>query len=270
MKNLISIVIPTFNSELFIADCLQSIKGQKDIIKEVIIIDKQSNDKTKSIADSYSDKMDIKFIIEEKDGVPIALNNGFQKAKGEFLCWLNSDDVYVSPNALSTALKAIIYYNHDFVLGHSVCLNEEGIVKKTLYAWEPDPNNYMGGNNIFTGSLLFRKNSWIQFGGFKEKYNIAFEYELLNYLIKYKTFGIVSSHIGGFRIRHDALSSKYSDILIKQKDEILGLNSQIYLDQVIARIKSHKKKQDLIDVINNCIRDKYYGLKWTELWDLNE
>ena len=266
----VTIVIPTFNSEVFIADALKSIYGQKEIIPEVIIVDKESEDQTKSISGYYANKMNIRFISEKKSGVPVALNIGFEAASSKYLCWLNSDDVYVSPNALRLALNKIINNNLDYVIGHSVCLSESGIVKKTLYTWSPSPNSYRGDNNIFTGSLLFSRESWTAFGGFNEKYNIGFEYELLKYLIENKKYGITNTLIGGFRIRPDALSNKYADILINQQKEILKGNSKRLSLNKINRFISHMDNNNLLDVIRNRIKDKYSGLTWEEVWKLYE
>lgn len=88
MKNrpLISIIIPTFNSEKTLGECLQSIKNQTYKNIEIIVVDKFSSDKTLEIAREYSKK-----IFQKGPERTYQRNFGVQKANGDYLLMLDSD-----------------------------------------------------------------------------------------------------------------------------------------------------------------------------------
>ena len=102
MKNLpaISVIIPAYNSEKFIGETLDNMLSQtlKDI--EVIIVNDGSTDKTQKIIDEYVSKYDIfKSYIQKNAGVSAARNNGLEKATGEYVVFLDADDIF-SENSL--------------------------------------------------------------------------------------------------------------------------------------------------------------------------
>ena len=90
---LLSIIIPSYNSEAYLASCLDSLLIGADDKLEVIVVNDGSKDKTSEIAHSYSDKYDfIKVIDKENGGHGSAINIGIQVATGLFFKVLDSDD----------------------------------------------------------------------------------------------------------------------------------------------------------------------------------
>ena len=86
----VSIITPTYNSERFIKDSLESIKNQTYTNIEHIICDNMSSDRTKKICSDY----DNIFIQKADKSMYEALNNGTLRSSGDILCFLNSDDLY--------------------------------------------------------------------------------------------------------------------------------------------------------------------------------
>lgn len=91
----ISIVIPAYNEEKCIAHCLNSLTKQKIKEKfEVILVDNDSTDKTKEIASKYTNKLNLKIIMEKKKGRGSARYAGFKIAKGEIIVSTDADCVF--------------------------------------------------------------------------------------------------------------------------------------------------------------------------------
>ncbi len=92
----VSVVIPIYNVEKYIRDCLDSVVNQslKDI--EIICIDDGTPDNSGKIADEYAQKDSrIKVIHQENHGLPAARNRGIEQANGEYIKFLDSDDSLV-------------------------------------------------------------------------------------------------------------------------------------------------------------------------------
>ena len=99
----VSIITVTFNSELYVADCLASVKAQKYHNIEHIIIDGGSTDKTISIVKKFSN---IKKVVSEPDkGIYHAMNKGIEIASGDIIGFLNSDDFYSNDEVISKVAK---------------------------------------------------------------------------------------------------------------------------------------------------------------------
>jgi len=94
MKGLVSVIIPCYNAEKFISETLNSIYEQTYKNYEIILVDDGSTDTSALIAkSSFSEKPECLYIYQENKGVSSARNKGLQIAKGEFILFLDSDDI---------------------------------------------------------------------------------------------------------------------------------------------------------------------------------
>ena len=95
--DLVSVIIPVYNSEKFLEECLDSILAQTYQNIEVIVVDDGSTDASPDILERYSDKINI--ISQKNQGLASALNLGISEMKGNWLKWFSPDDV-MYPNAI--------------------------------------------------------------------------------------------------------------------------------------------------------------------------
>lgn len=92
-NNKISIIVPAYNVEEYIAKCIESLINQTFRNIEIIVIDDGSTDNTGLLIDQYAKKDPRIVVIHQKNGgLPKARNTGLDKAKGEFIMFLDSDD----------------------------------------------------------------------------------------------------------------------------------------------------------------------------------
>lgn len=106
-SDLVSIVTPAYNSARFIAETIQSVQKQTHQNWEMLIVaDKGTTDNTAEIVQKFSNSDNrIKyFLITDKKGVSAARNKALDEAKGEYIAFLDSDDVWL-PEKLSRQLK---------------------------------------------------------------------------------------------------------------------------------------------------------------------
>lgn len=102
----VSIIIPCYNSESFIKNCLESLLSQEYTDFEVLLVNDGSTDSTGTIIDEYS-KRDCRFkaIHKQNGGVSSARNAGLNAARGEWICFVDSDDI-LKPDALNVMLAS--------------------------------------------------------------------------------------------------------------------------------------------------------------------
>lgn len=102
---LISIVIPSYNQAAYLEHTLRSVLEQNFPGMEVLVVDGGSNDGSVEIIRRYAGR--LAWWISEKDrGQADGINKGLARARGEFIAWLNSDDLYL-PGAVATAVRAL-------------------------------------------------------------------------------------------------------------------------------------------------------------------
>lgn len=93
---LISVIVPVYNAELFIRECIESILNQTYQEFELILVDDGSKDKSFAICQEMARKdMRIKVFHQENLGVTAARRKGVENAQGEFICFVDSDDIMV-------------------------------------------------------------------------------------------------------------------------------------------------------------------------------
>lgn len=105
MKPLLSVITVCFNAESTVRDCIESVAQGKVPEVEYLIIDGASTDGTLNIIGEYRQVID-RLISEADGGIFDAMNKGLSQARGDFVAFLNADDVYL-PGAIPAILEAI-------------------------------------------------------------------------------------------------------------------------------------------------------------------
>jgi teichuronic acid biosynthesis glycosyltransferase TuaG len=160
MSELISIITPLYNAEKYIKDTIESVINQDYENWEMLIVDDCSKDRSKLIVEKYMelDKR-IKLIsLENNMGVAFARNIGIKSASGEYLAFLDSDDLW-KPNKLSVQLDFMKQNNYAFTFTGYEMINDEGIkLNKIIKA--PAKLNYrklLYGNQIGCLTVMLNK-----------------------------------------------------------------------------------------------------------------
>ncbi|WP_019504780.1 glycosyltransferase family 2 protein [Pleurocapsa sp. PCC 7319] len=124
MKPVVSVVIPAYNSEDYIAQALKSVFAQTYHNFEIILVDDASTDSTLKIARSFNDHRLT--IIEnlQNRGVSCARNLGIRRAQGNWIALLDSDDWY-APRRLENLLKVALEQNADLVADDLFLVREQ-------------------------------------------------------------------------------------------------------------------------------------------------
>ena len=128
----LSIIIPVYNVEKYIRQCLDSVfnQGMKDDYFEIIIINDGTQDHSiEVIQDIIDHHKNIKIISQNNQGVSTARNNGIEKAIGKYILMLDSDDLLVD-NSLPILLEKALSYEYDLIVADYTEMTNDSIAKK--------------------------------------------------------------------------------------------------------------------------------------------
>lgn len=126
---LVSVIIPAYNSEKTIRKTLQSVFDQDYHLIEIIVVNDGSTDSTEQILKEYSDR--IIYIYQANAGVSVARNTGYRVAKGEFIQYLDADDL-LAKGKIKIQIEALKSNNADVAYGDWIKFTETEYAFKEL------------------------------------------------------------------------------------------------------------------------------------------
>ena len=153
---MISVIIPVYNAEQYLSKMLDSIIVQSYTEFEIILVNDGSTDNSSAVCHNYADKYDFITVFDNQNkGVSASRNFGLEKAKGEFIWFMDSDDI-LEKDAFLCAVKAQQKHDADVVIGGmNFCFIEEG--KNVLKAIQEE--FLLEGDKLkYKYSELFSKN----------------------------------------------------------------------------------------------------------------
>lgn len=184
-KPLISVIIPCYNTEKYLAECLDSVIKQTLTNIEIICIDDGSTDDTPKILKQYA-KQDkrIKIITQKNSGVVTARNNAIATARAEYIYPLDSDD-FITPNCLEKLYTAMMDGKGDIISNRFIMFADNGGGGEFVMP-KPTTSN-MIIHNCLINAALFRKYDFMEAGGYDPAFNEGIEdYDLwMNFILKH-------------------------------------------------------------------------------------
>ncbi len=192
VKGLVSVVTPTYNRASYLAEAIESVLGQTYSHLEYHIVDDGSTDDTDAVIERYKADPRIRCYKQDKKGTGPARNVGLQHARGEFICFMDSDDLWVK-DKLETQV-AILQNNPEFdiVYGDFQDMDENGNDLPT-----PEAKRYSGyivdklvmDNFVTNITAMFRRKCYDELGGMDDALPRSDDYDLyLRYSTRYKFF----------------------------------------------------------------------------------
>ena len=173
---MISMVVPVYNMEKYILECLDSIKNQIFKDYEIIVVDDGSTDLSVDVIKKFSysnNNIKIKIISQENSGVSAARNRGLKEASGEYVCFIDSDDV-LAPQYLFEMHNVSIETKLDLVFCSVKSFNDNQKIIKYKYI----NKKYLVDNsiNMLRKFLYFKFNA--QAGSFLVKRKVLIDNNL--------------------------------------------------------------------------------------------
>ena len=202
---LFSIITPSFNQAKYLRRTIESVLNQECTDFEYIIIDGGSSDGSQSIIQEYENRL---FYWESKPdkGQTDAINKGFSKARGKYLAWLNSDDVY-KPWALKEAADYLEHHPESgMVYGDCHFINAQDEVIGQFPAAQTNYERLRQGYvHVPQQSSFFRAALWEKVGPLDPTFYFAMDYDLWVRLAKEAPLNYLPGYVwASFRLHGDA------------------------------------------------------------------
>lgn len=178
-RPLVTIVTPSFNQGRFIEATIESVLTQDYPCIEYIVMDGASTDETAEVCRRYGGRLE--FISERDRGQSHAINKGFQRARGEIVYWLNSDDTLL-PGAVRRAVEALEQHPEAAACyGEGYLMDEAGYITCRFPHTQPfDLWRLMNVSDyILQQTVFFRRSALEAIGWLREDLHYAMDWDLL-------------------------------------------------------------------------------------------
>lgn len=169
----VSIVIPTFNSENTISDCISSILSQSEYVEEIIVVDGLSTDGTLQIIESFNSSL-IRIISEEDSGIYDAINKGIRQANGTVVKILNSDD-FLSVGSIVNGLNTMINNGAQIVYSDLYRIARDG---QLIGVWSDQRKKITGLRPFLHPSWYVASEVYANLGLYRTDFEVASDYEM--------------------------------------------------------------------------------------------
>lgn len=217
MNQSVSVILPTFNGQRYIAEAIESALAQTLAPCEIIVVDDGSTDGTEKIVRSYGSR--VHYIYQKNKGASGAYNTGIGSASGDYVAFLEHDDVW-APEKNENQVQ---FFEEDVSLGmvfSPVLLLEENTPSKRTVnnvddgGGEVTFSDFFARNRVLNCStVMIRKVVLEDIGGFREDLPLSFDYDLwLRIAAKYRV-ACLKMPLATYRIHSNNLSRDDHDLM---------------------------------------------------------
>ena len=274
-----SIIVPVYNVDAYLDKCFNSLVNQNNDNYEIIVVNDGSTDNSQNIINEYKNKYPklIKAYKKENEGLSSARNYGIDKANGEYLLFVDSDD-YVSDNYLNILDNYVKSNNPDILVFNFNAVNDNLIEKKNTYFtdFKDLQKKFLTGNPSACNKLI-KKDIFIK-NNIKFMENVYYEdLATIPSLVCYTSnICFIDDYLYYYVIRDNSITNKrkfntkmdnifevldynYKLLINDFKEEVEYLYIEHLLRCASLRYMEYKKYEQ-INKINNIIKN--YFPKW--------
>jgi glycosyltransferase involved in cell wall biosynthesis len=276
-----SVITPSWNQGKFLGGCINSVRAQGDSDFEHLIFDNESTDETSEVAAQFSH---VRFFSEKDRGQSDAVNKGLRAARGEIICWLNSDDEY-APGAFAALRREFENPNTNVVFGDVRQVGYDGAgdaLGQGVFESRLDLVRWWSGRvKLHQPAVFFRRTVLEKTGLLRENLHYAMDYEFWWRMSEYFEFTYMPKVLA---VQHRQPDSKsimaWRKVLMEReqifsphyaligeggqlaKEKSLAL-SKIYLDQAYA-VAASRPAQALGLMLRSMAEWPmgFWGLQW--------
>jgi glycosyltransferase involved in cell wall biosynthesis len=225
---LVSVVVPAYNVEAYIADTLESVRTQRWPNLQVIVVDDGSTDATAEAIRPFLEDTRFHYIHQPNAGVAAAQNTGIRAATGKFVALLGGDDLWLPEKIDRQVRIAVERPEAGLVFTNAVLFDDDGDVREYYPACYRYPEadlleQLLVENPLCAGTVMIRTELLRKHGAFDQRLPVAEDYELWIRLAMagVKVTGTMEI-LHRQRLRHDSLTGTRSALMHREMLSIYG------------------------------------------------
>lgn len=257
MRPLVSIVIPCFNAERTIAEAIQSGLDQTYEQREIIVIDDGSTDRSLEIIQSFGNW--IRWETGPNRGGNHARNQGIQISQGEFIQFLDADDL-LYPNKLEVMMPVAIAKGHEYLIASGWDLQKESSFSPAPHPLrydDSDPFAWCLKNTLQTSAPIHRKDSLASVKGFDETLRCCQEYDLhLRLFANGLQLAIIDESLFVHRRQINSISADIVKILIGKRTVL----SKLAKSEQVLQATTDRRRQ----IADTIAHDARHLIRWSQ------
>lgn len=245
----VSVIIPAYNGDRYIGEAINSILSQTYRDYEIIVVDDGSTDSTRQVIEQYGSK--IQYLSQTNQGVAASRNLGLTKAQGEYIAFLDQDDIFLSDKLASQV--TLLEQNPSLGIANSgwQIVNQQGETKAAVKPWVEIPElnlaNLIIWKPVFLGAMLFRR-SWLKrTKGFD---TILEQTPDVDLVLRLAAMGATAAWVKQVTVKyrqHEANASRNTLLQAQELDQILErFFTQSNLSPEIKSLEPESRYQSLI------------------------
>lgn len=243
----VSVIIPMYNCQKFIAETMESVLSQTYKDFEIIAVDDGSTDNTRQIVQSYGSK--VRYIYQRNQGVSAARNNAIRESQGEYIALLDHDDLWL-PDKLEKQIPLLdsnpnlgLVYSDNYIVDLAGNILGRSFAESKPYQGNVLPQLFME-NFIPCLTAVIRKEAFDEAGLFSSEFSIAEEYDLFLRIAEKYEVDFINLPLANFRV-HETNVSKNREQAFREEiavvEHCLQRHSE-FRDILESKIKRRKAK----------------------------
>jgi len=248
----VSVIIPVYNGEKYLSEAIESVIAQTYSDWEIIAVNDGSTDASLEILRNYEQQLPSKMhvINQENYGISIARNRAIARAKGEYIAFLDCDDLWL-PEKLE---KQVEFFdsNKEPGLIYSDCyvIDGDGNVKENTYTERTKPfrgnlfHELLYNNFIPTSTATSRREVLDKVGLFNPRFRVSQDYDLWLRIAETYPVDFIDKPLAKYRFRHEGISRNV-ELMVNEDFQILDywLNKKPELRRELkSKIKQKKAR----------------------------
>ena len=232
---MISVVIPTYNRAGFIAQAIESVLAQSEKVDEIIVVDDGSTDNTQEVVQNFHE---VRYLLQKNGGVSSARNSGIKAARGEWIAFLDSDDVWEKGKIAQQ--KSFHEENPQLLISHT----DEEWIRENKKINKPQKFKKFGGDvfersldytTIGTSTLMVHKKVFEDVGVYDESLPACEDFDLFLRIGQKYPFGYIDKKLTLKRAGHGGQLSFDTPFL------------DLYRVQSLMKFREDEKVKEVID-----------------------
>lgn len=255
-----SIVTPSYNQVTFIGDALDSVRAQTYPNVEHIVVDGGSEDGTVGLLERYETTYDLRWESEPDEGQSHAINKGFERASGDIIGWLNSDDAYFDPGVLERVREKFERIEADVIYGDTAHIDESSRVY-AIHARGGFHRELLTHTNIVSQPALFFRGEVVR----QHKLRTDLEYVMDH------EFWLRLSESHDFRRVHDVFAAFREHAAQKTSAEVPELlsESEQLREKYPPAYRNNRFRAAAVDLLYNRLPRKLNSLRHIIRFDID-